>query len=150
MPSEGRQCIPFTAGLFVCWRGDRRPGESHLLLRPEKYNPGYNLQTMIGRREATKLGARGKTMNRKNGSANKNQNCPSAGGNGRFFEIRVKGHLDDSWSDWLEGLEVKLLDNGEMILLGQIRDQAALIGILNRLYGLNLSLLSVSEVNQKK
>jgi len=37
-----------------------------------------------------------------------------------------------------------------MILLGQIRDQAALIGILNRLYGLNISLLSVSEVNQKK
>jgi hypothetical protein len=102
---------------------------------------------MLGRREAAKLGARGKTMN---GNANKNQNNPSAGAPGRFFEIRVKGHLDNSWSDWLEGLEVKLLENGEMILLGQIRDQAALIGILNRLYGLNLSLLSVSEVNQKK
>jgi hypothetical protein len=105
---------------------------------------------MLGRRETTKLGARGKTMNSKNGNTNKNQNNPSTGAHGRFFEIRVKGHLDDSWSDWLEGLEVKLLENGEMILLGQIRDQAALIGILNRLYGLNLSLLSVSEVNQKK
>jgi hypothetical protein len=105
---------------------------------------------MLGRREAAKLGARGKTMNSKNGNANKNQNNPSTGAHGRFFEIRVKGHLDNSWSDWLEGLEVKLLENGEMILLGQIRDQAALIGILNRLYGLNLSLLSVSEVNQKK
>ena len=89
-------------------------------------------------------------MNRKNGNANKNQNWPPASDHGRFFEIRVKGHLDNSWSDWLEGLEVRLLDNGEMILLGQIRDQAALIGILNRLYGLNLSLLSVSEVNRKK
>ena len=28
---------------------------------------------------------------------------------GRFFEIRVKGHLDSKWSDWLEGLEVQLL-----------------------------------------
>ena len=89
-------------------------------------------------------------MNRKNGDANKNQNNPFVSAPGRFFEIRVKGYLDDSWSDWLEGLEVRLLEDGEMVLFGQIRDQAALIGILNRLYGLNLGLLSVSEVNQKK
>jgi hypothetical protein len=69
---------------------------------------------------------------------------------GGLFEIRVKGHLDETWSDWVEGLEVKLFDNGEMILYGPIGDQAALMGILNRLYGLNLILLSVREVNQKK
>jgi hypothetical protein len=62
---------------------------------------------------------------------------------GGFFNIRVKGHLDKSWSAWLEGLEVKLLDNGEMILSGHIVDQAALMGILNRLYSLNLALLSL-------
>ena len=45
---------------------------------------------------------------------------------------------------------MKLLDNGEMILFGHIGDQAALMGILNKLYRLNLTLLSVSEVNQKK
>ena len=67
-----------------------------------------------------------------------------------LYEIHVKGHLDDSWSDWLEGLEVKLFDNGEMILFGHIGDQAALMGVLNKLYRLNLALLSVSEVNQKK
>jgi hypothetical protein len=139
-----------TAGLFVCRRGEKSERSAIFLRGREKYNPTYNLQTMLGRRETTKLEARGKTMNRKNGNDNKNQNNPSAGAHGRFFEIRVKGHLDNSWSDWLEGLEVRLLDNGEMILLGQIRDQAALIGILNRLYGLNISLLSVSEVNQKK
>ena len=66
------------------------------------------------------------------------------------FEIRIKGHLDESWSDWLEGLEMKLLDNGEMILSGYIGDQAALMGTLNKLYGLNLALLSLSEVGQKK
>jgi hypothetical protein len=69
---------------------------------------------------------------------------------GGFFEIRVKGHLDESWSDWLGGLEMELLDNGEMRLRGHIRDQAALMGILNKLYSLNLILLSLSEVNQKK
>ncbi|MCX6001817.1 MAG: hypothetical protein NTY79_04715 [Chloroflexi bacterium] len=67
-----------------------------------------------------------------------------------FFEIYVKGHLDASWSDWLQGLDVKLLDNGEMTLSGHIGDQAALMGILNKLYGLNLILLSVREVNQTK
>lgn len=83
-------------------------------------------------------------------SNNENQGFLSTNSRGGFFEIHVRGHLDDSWSDWLEGLEVKLLDNGEMILYGHIGDQAALMGVLNKLYRLNLALLSVSEVNQKK
>jgi hypothetical protein len=90
-------------------------------------------------------------MTNKTGEHNKkNQDVLSTGARGGFFEIRVRGHLDESWSDWLEGLEVKLLDNGEMILLGHIGDQAALMGVLNRLYGLNLALLSVSEIHPKK
>ena len=72
----------------------------------------------------------------------------STGSQEGTFEIRLKGHLDDSWSDWLEGLQVRLLNNGEMILFGHIEDQAALMGILNRLYGLNLTLLSVNEIKQ--
>jgi len=36
------------------------------------------------------------------------------------------------WTDWLEGMEMKLLDNGEMILTGHIGDQAALMGILKQ------------------
>jgi hypothetical protein len=66
------------------------------------------------------------------------------------FELHVKGQLDESWSDWLEGLEVKLLDNGEMILIGYIGDQAALMGVLNKLYRLNLTLLSVSKIEPNK
>ena len=67
---------------------------------------------------------------------------------GRSFEIHVKGHLDSKWSDWLEGLEVELLDNGEMMLSGTLVDQAALMGVLNKLNGLNLTLLSVSQVSR--
>ena len=67
---------------------------------------------------------------------------------GGFFEIHVKGQLDSRWSEWLEGLEVKLLENGEMILFGPIVDQAALMGILNKLSHLNLTLLSVNKVNK--
>ena len=65
---------------------------------------------------------------------------------GGFFEIHVKGQLNSRWSDWLEGLEVELLDNGEMILSGTIVDQAALMGVLNKLSRLNLPLISVNEV----
>jgi hypothetical protein len=68
----------------------------------------------------------------------------SGGGN---FEIRVKGHLDDTWLEWLGGLEMTRCDNGEMILTGTIVDQAALLGILNKLNRLNLPLLSVTQVD---
>ena len=77
-----------------------------------------------------------------------NKKVISTGVHNGNFEIHVKGQLDESWSDWLEGLEVKLLDNGEMILFGHIGDQAALMGILNKLYGLNLTLLSVNEIRK--
>ncbi len=64
-----------------------------------------------------------------------------------FMEIRVKGQLSDGWSDWFENLEMRHLENGEMILSGTIPDQAALMGILNKLHRLNLMILSVNSVN---
>lgn len=79
-----------------------------------------------------------------------NQKMLSTGTHGAYYEIRIKGHLDESWSDWLEGLEVKLFENGEMSLCGRIGDQAALMGILNKLYGLNLILLSVNTIERTK
>jgi hypothetical protein len=84
------------------------------------------------------------------GTGYKNNKVLSANDNSNFFEIRVKGQLDESWSDWLEGLEAKFLNNGEMMLSGHIEDQAALMGILNKLYRLNLTILSVIEINQSK
>ena len=96
---------------------------------------------MANKQEETRLD--GKAMDREDGNAH--SSCCSGGG---FFEIRVKGHLDSKWLDWLEGLEVKLLDNGEMILSGTLVDQAALMGVLNKPNRLNLTLLSVGQVNQ--
>ena len=78
-----------------------------------------------------------------------NRNADPTGSGCRLFEIRVKGHLDRQWSDWLGGLEMRLLDNGETILSGTIVDQAALMGILNNLNRLNLTIVSVSQVNRK-
>jgi hypothetical protein len=79
---------------------------------------------------------------------NQSQGNLSTGTERGSYEIHVRGQLDESWSDWLDGLEVKLLDNGEMILFGNIEDQAALMGALNKLYRLNLTLLSVSEIKK--
>ena len=80
----------------------------------------------------------------------RNPSILATGAQTDFYEIRVKGQLDESWSDWLEGLEVTLLENDEMILTGYIRDQAALLGTLNKLYGLNLTLLALTKVTSKK
>ena len=87
--------------------------------------------------------------NKKNEPNKENRGTlPTGTRGGSFFEIQVRGQLDESWSDWLEGLEVKLLENGEMNLSGYIVDQAALMGVLNKLYGLNLTLLSVNEIKE--
>ncbi len=64
-----------------------------------------------------------------------------------LMEIRVKGQLSDGWSDWFENLEMRHLENGEMTLSGAIPDQAALMGILNKLHRLNLTILSVNSVS---
>jgi hypothetical protein len=65
------------------------------------------------------------------------------------FEIRVRGQLGKEWSDWFEGLELRPLENGEMILKGYIADQAALIGILNNLHRLNLTILSINRTKEE-
>jgi hypothetical protein len=65
-----------------------------------------------------------------------------------FFEIRIRGHLCNEWSEWFENMEIRTLENGETVLYGPIADQAALMGILNKLVRINLPLLSVNEVSR--
>jgi hypothetical protein len=72
------------------------------------------------------------------------------GSRGRNFEIHVIGLLSNVWADWFEGLTIERLDNGEMVLSGTIIDQAALMGILNKIHRLNLTLLCVQEIKSKK
>ena len=65
-----------------------------------------------------------------------------------YVEIRINGTLKEDWSNWLEGLRVSNQPNGETVLSGHISDQAALLGLLNRIHGLNLQLLSFSQSDQ--
>ena len=67
-----------------------------------------------------------------------------------FYEIRVQGHIGDSWSSWFEGLSLRHKENGETVLRGPIVDQAALHGILIRIRDLGLPLVSVNRVESYK
>ncbi len=62
------------------------------------------------------------------------------------YEIRVRGRLDESWSEWLGGLTVE--HEGDVTMLsGMVADQAALRGALTRLWDLNLTLLAVVRMD---
>ena len=58
--------------------------------------------------------------------------------------IRIKGHLNPSWQDWFGGLEMVQEADGTTLFSGTLEDQAALYGILTKMRGLSLTLLSLS------
>ena len=59
-------------------------------------------------------------------------------------EIRLKGHLDERWADWFEGLTITREANGETRLTGPVVDQTALHGLLRKVRDLGLPLISVN------
>lgn len=59
------------------------------------------------------------------------------------YRIRVRGHLDRNWSQWLGGMTIAHEANGETVMMGPVRDQAALFGLLMRVRDLGLTLISV-------
>ena len=67
------------------------------------------------------------------------------------YQIKVEGILNDNWSDWLGGISITSMveKNGVQItiLSGTFPDQAALRGVLVKLWNLNATLLEVQLIN---
>ena len=65
--------------------------------------------------------------------------------NPSIYQIKVKGCLDETWSDWFDALTV-VQNEDETLLTGLVRDQAALHGLLGRIRDLGLPLLLVEII----
>jgi hypothetical protein len=62
------------------------------------------------------------------------------------YQIKVPGELDSSWIDWVGNMTMTTEDEGDdspITTLTGTLDQAALQGLLRRLYSLGLPLLSL-------
>ena len=70
------------------------------------------------------------------------------------YRITLKGELDTSWSDWLDGFEIRTgtAADGTCIttLSGVVPDQAALRGVLTRIWDLGLEVTLVQQAQGKE
>lgn len=64
------------------------------------------------------------------------------------YQIRIKGHLGNEWTDWFEGVSITLEDNGDTLLASPKLDQAALHGLLRKVRDLGMPLLAVVCIEQ--
>jgi hypothetical protein len=60
-----------------------------------------------------------------------------------LYKICVKGHLDQHWSAWFDGMTVNNEASGDTVISGPLVDQAALQSLLVKVFNLNLTLISV-------
>jgi hypothetical protein len=70
------------------------------------------------------------------------------------YRIKVEGKLDESWSDRLGGMRITTHGRKDQTtvttLIGRVRDQAELTGVLNSLYELHLPILSVENLAEEE
>jgi hypothetical protein len=66
-----------------------------------------------------------------------------------IYRIRVGGNIPPDWSDWFGGMHIQPEEN-TTLLTGALPDRAALYGILNRLAGLNIDLISLERVMESE
>jgi hypothetical protein len=67
-----------------------------------------------------------------------------------LYAIRVRGHLNCGWSQWLEDLTISHEPNGDTLMTGPVRDQAALFGVLMRIRDLGMTLIAVHQIDQEE
>ena len=62
------------------------------------------------------------------------------------YEIRLRGHLENRWAAWFDGLSITHESNGTTVISGPVVDQAALHGLLQKVRDLGLPLVSLVHV----
>jgi hypothetical protein len=65
-----------------------------------------------------------------------------------FYQIRIKGHLGPQWEECFAGLTITPEEDGNMLLIGPVVDQAALHSLLRSVRDLGITLVSVNQVEQ--
>lgn len=67
-----------------------------------------------------------------------------------IYQIKVKGQLDSSRSEWFEGWTITPDDSGSTVLTGPVVDQSALHGVLLKIRNLNLPIVSVKCIEPEQ
>jgi hypothetical protein len=62
------------------------------------------------------------------------------------YEIRVEGLVNNCWAEWFGGMSMRYVDDVETVITGELQDQTALHGVLERIRDLGLKLISVRRV----
>lgn len=62
-----------------------------------------------------------------------------------IYQIRIAEHLGEQWVEWFDPLLIQHQPNGQTLLVGPVRDQAELQGILSKISNLNLTLVAVNQ-----
>jgi len=63
------------------------------------------------------------------------------------YQICVQGYITANWSEWLQSVRIKHKGNGVTILIGQITDQSALQGLLDYLFDMGITILSLKRLD---
>jgi len=67
-----------------------------------------------------------------------------------WVQIRVQGWIGERWASWFDGMAITYEGQNDgsavTVLTGPVVDQAALRSLLNKLWDLNLAVISVGRV----
>jgi hypothetical protein len=65
------------------------------------------------------------------------------------YQLRIRGHLDSSWTDRFEGMALIQENDGTTSLCGPVVDQAALHGLLAKVRDIGATLIAVNLVGDQ-
>jgi hypothetical protein len=67
-----------------------------------------------------------------------------------IYQVRVKGIPDKKWKNWFDGFTITPQEEDECLLIGLVADQAALYGLIAKIGGIGLPLLSIQLVENEE